>query len=30
MGGAQIVKLLETGSAYYAPAYSTALMIEQF
>jgi malate dehydrogenase len=27
-GGAQIVKLLETGSAYYAPAYSTTLMIE--
>ena len=27
-GGAQIVKLLETGSAYYAPAYSTALMID--
>ena len=27
-GGAQIVKLLETGSAYYAPAYSTILMIE--
>ena len=27
-GGAQIVKLLETGSAYYAPAYSTALMVE--
>ncbi len=27
-GGAQIVKLLETGSAYYAPAYSTSLMIE--
>ena len=27
-GGAQIVKLLETGSAYYAPTYSTSLMIE--
>lgn len=27
-GGAQIVELLGTGSAYYAPAYSTALMIE--
>lgn len=27
-GGAQIVRLLETGSAYYAPAYSTALMVE--
>ncbi len=27
-GGAQIVKLLETGSAYYAPAYSTSLMVE--
>ena len=27
-GGAQIVKLLETGSAYYAPGYSTALMVE--
>jgi len=27
-GGAQIVKLLETGSAYYAPAYSTAQMVE--
>lgn len=27
-GGAQIVKLLKTGSAYYAPAQSTALMIE--
>lgn len=27
-GGAQIVKLLETGSAYYAPAYSTYMMIE--
>ena len=27
-GGAQIVKLLETGSAYYAPAYSITLMIE--
>ena len=27
-GGGQIVKLLETGSAYYAPAYSTIGMIE--
>ncbi|MCT7547342.1 malate dehydrogenase [Aliarcobacter butzleri] len=27
-GGGQIVKLLETGSAYYAPAYSTIAMIE--
>jgi len=27
-GGLQIVKLLETGSAYYAPAYSTSKMIE--
>lgn len=27
-GGAQIVKLLGNGSAYYAPAYSTYLMIE--
>ena len=27
-GGAQIVKLLETGSAYYAPGHSTALMVE--
>ncbi len=27
-GGLQIVKLLETGSAYYAPAYSTSRMIE--
>lgn len=27
-GGAQIVKLLETGSAYYAPAYATAQMVE--
>jgi malate dehydrogenase len=27
-GGLQIVKLLETGSAYYAPAFSTTLMIE--
>lgn len=27
-GGAQIVKLLETGSAYYAPAYATAQMLE--
>ncbi|RXJ83600.1 malate dehydrogenase [Arcobacter sp. CECT 8985] len=27
-GGAQIVKLLETGSAYYAPAYSSSLMVE--
>jgi len=27
-GGAQIVKLLETGSAYYAPAYATSLMVE--
>lgn len=27
-GGAQIVKLLETGSAYYAPAYATSQMVE--
>lgn len=27
-GGIEIVKLLETGSAYYAPAHSTFLMIE--
>ncbi len=27
-GGAQIVKLLETGSAYYAPAYATSKMVE--
>ena len=27
-GGLQIVKLLETGSAYYAPAYATSLMVE--
>lgn len=27
-GGAQIVKLLGNGSAYYAPSYSTAIMIE--
>ncbi len=27
-GGAQIVGLLGNGSAYYAPAYSTALMVE--
>lgn len=27
-GGIEIVKLLETGSAYYAPAHSTALMVE--
>ncbi len=27
-GGLQIVKLLQTGSAYYAPAYATSLMIE--
>lgn len=27
-GGAQIVKLLETGSAYYAPAHATSLMVE--
>lgn len=27
-GGIQIVKLLQVGSAYYAPAQSTALMIE--
>jgi len=27
-GGIEIVKLLETGSAYYAPAQSTVLMIE--
>ncbi|XPV69559.1 MAG: malate dehydrogenase [Halarcobacter sp.] len=26
--GLEIVKLLETGSAYYAPAHSTALMVE--
>ncbi len=27
-GGLQIVKLLETGSAYYAPAHATSLMVE--
>ncbi|WP_321470072.1 malate dehydrogenase [Halarcobacter sp.] len=27
-GGIEIVKLLQTGSAYYAPANSTALMVE--
>ena len=27
-GGAQIVKLLETGSAYYAPAYATLKMVK--
>lgn len=27
-GGAQIVKLLEIGSAYYAPAHATSLMVE--
>ena len=27
-GGAQIVKLLGNGSAYYAPGYSTSLMVE--
>src|SRR3989344_5248562 len=27
-GGAEIVNLLKTGSAYYAPAASTALMVE--
>ena len=27
-GGAQIVKYLETGSAYYAPAHATSLMVE--
>ena len=27
-GGLQIVKLLETGSAYYAPAHSTSLIVE--
>ncbi|NQY53727.1 MAG: malate dehydrogenase [Campylobacteraceae bacterium] len=27
-GGAQIVKALGNGSAYYAPAYSTSLMVE--
>lgn len=27
-GGLEIVKLLETGSAYYAPAYSTTIMVE--
>lgn len=27
-GGLQIVKLLETGSAYYAPAHATTLMVE--
>jgi len=27
-GGAQIVKFLETGSAYYAPAHATTLMVE--
>lgn len=27
-GGLQIVQLLETGSAYYAPAHATSLMVE--
>ena len=27
-GGLQIVKLLETGSAYYAPAHATSLIVE--
>jgi malate dehydrogenase len=27
-GGAEIVELLQDGSAYYAPAKSTALMVE--
>ena len=27
-GGLQIVKLLETGSAYYAPAHATSLMVK--
>jgi malate dehydrogenase len=27
-GGAEIVELLQTGSAYYAPAKSTAIMVE--
>lgn len=27
-GGAQIVKLLQNGSAYYAPAHSASLMVE--
>lgn len=27
-GGLEIVKLLETGSAYYAPAHATSLMVE--
>jgi malate dehydrogenase len=27
-GGAQIVKFLEKGSAYYAPAHATSLMVE--
>lgn len=27
-GGAEIVKLLQTGSAYYAPAKATAIMVE--
>jgi malate dehydrogenase len=27
-GGAEIVELLQTGSAYYAPAKSTAMMVE--
>lgn len=27
-GGLQIVKLLESGSAYYAPAHATSLMVE--
>jgi malate dehydrogenase len=27
-GGVQIVELLKTGSAYYAPAFSTTLMVE--
>ncbi len=27
-GGLQIVKLLENGSAYYAPAHATSLMVE--